>query len=72
MISEELYRRYNVGVDMDELGRLHTFLIVTDHIPNKIIEAQAMGETPPDYTEILSARAEARKRINELRRENSA
>ena len=43
-----------------------TFLIQTDHIPNKIIEAQILGEEVEDYTEILQARKYARNKINEI------
>lgn len=43
-----------------------TFLIQTDHIPNKIIEAQILGKEIDDYTEILNLRQLARERINEL------
>lgn len=42
------------------------FLMVTDHIPNKIIEAQILGETAADYTEILRYRQFARDEINRL------
>lgn len=42
------------------------FLLQTDHIPNKIVEAQALGETPEDYTEILNYRQFARDEINRL------
>lgn len=42
------------------------FLNKTDHIPNKIIEAQALGNTPEDYTEILTYRQTARDEINRV------
>lgn len=42
------------------------FLQQTDHIPNKIIEAQMLGEIPEDYSEILKYRQLAREKINEL------
>lgn len=38
----------------------------TDHIPNKIIEAQALGNDAEDYTEILRYRQFARDEINRL------
>ena len=44
----------------------HDFLNKTDHIPNKIIEAQALGNTPEDYTELLNYRQQARDEINRL------
>ena len=76
MISEELIARYNMGNIEDyealagskEKGKYdfyRTFLIQTDYVPNKIIEAQAMGEqVDQDYTEILQARAYAREQIS--------
>ena len=76
MISEDLLVRYNMGNIEDyealagskEKGKYdfyRTFLIQTDYVPNKIIEAQALG-TPldQDYTEILQARAYAREQIS--------
>lgn len=42
------------------------FLIVTDHIPNKIIEAQMLGEESKDYTNILKLRKTAREQINTI------
>ena len=44
----------------------HTFLQQTDHIPNKIIEATALGNEPEDYTEILNYRQLARNEINKI------
>lgn len=76
MISEDLLVRYNMGNIADyealagskEKGKYdfyRTFLIQTDYVPNKIIEAQAMGEqVDQDYTEILQARAYAREQIS--------
>lgn len=76
MISEDLLVRYNMGNIEDyealagskEKGKYdfyRTFLIQTDYVPNKIIEAQAMGEqVDQDYTEILQARAYAREQIS--------
>ena len=76
MISEELIARYNMGNIEDyealagsrkkgEYDFYRTFLIQTDYVPNKIIEAQAMGEqVDQDYTEILQARAYAREQIS--------
>lgn len=43
-----------------------TFLIQTDHIPNKIIEAQILGEEVDDYTDILMLRKAARNNINQI------
>ena len=76
VISEDLLVRYNMGNIEDyealagskEKGKYdfyRTFLIQTDYVPNKIIEAQAMGEqVDQDYTEILQARAYAREQIS--------
>lgn len=77
MFTEELLKKYNM-VTLEEYKELFddsteveidyykTFLIQTDHIPNKIIEAQVLGEEFEDYTEILQARKYARSKINEL------
>ncbi|MDO4486028.1 MAG: hypothetical protein Q4C46_05460 [Bacillota bacterium] len=56
---EDVKERY--GLDF-----WRVFLLQTDHIPNKIMEAQALGETPEDYTEILNYRQFARDEINRL------
>ena len=77
MINEKLLKKYNMkplikyendfGKSKDtEITFYRTFLIQTDHIPNKIIEAQILGETVEDYTEILNARKFAREQINKL------
>ena len=50
----------------DEIGFYESFLRQTDHIPNKIIEAQALGEPIKDYTEILEYRQFARDEINRM------
>lgn len=42
------------------------FLSVTDHIPNKIIEAQVLGVEVDDYREILEYRQYCREMINKL------
>ena len=45
-----------------------TFLIVTDYIPSKIMEAQLAGETVnEDYSAVLQYRKEVRERINALK-----
>lgn len=49
-----------------ELDMYYHYLESTDHIPNKIVEAQALGIEPNDYTEVLEKRADARRHINEL------
>lgn len=58
------------GDEFDEKGiekyYCESFLSKTDHIPNKIIEAQTLGAEVDDYKEILEYRQNARDRINEL------
>lgn len=50
-----------------ERAMYQTFLIQTDYVPNKIVEAQALGiELDQDYTEILHARAFARAQMSML------
>ena len=53
----------------NDLLYYETFLIQTDHIPNKIIEAQMLGKEIDDYTEILEYRQVARDEINRLEAE---
>ena len=75
-ISKELLDRYHIadlqtyidlsgGSKEEGLKCLYqTFLIQTDYIPNKIIEAQALGQTiDEDYIEILQARKFARSQL---------
>lgn len=80
MFSEELLRKYNMatleeykeifGDDVEvKIDYYRTFLIQTDHIPNKIIEAQVLGLEVDDYKEILECRQYARDEINRLRTE---
>mgnify|MGYP003303376845 CR=1 FL=1 len=77
MISQEILKKYNMKTLEEykedfgdsantELLFYQTFLIQTDHIPNKIIESQALGNTPEDYTEILTYRQYARDEVNKL------
>lgn len=75
MITQELLKKYHM-VTLEEYKEIFedsieveidyykTFLIQTDHIPNKIIEAQILGEEVEDYTEILLSRKYARDKIN--------
>lgn len=77
MIPIELLNKYNM-VSLDEYKEMfgdtidteitvyQTFLIQTDHIPNKIIEYQIMGKEVDDYTEILEYRQYCREMINKL------
>lgn len=77
MITQELLEKYHM-VTLEEYKEIFedsieveidyykTFLIQTDHIPNKIIEAQILGEEVGDYTEILLSRKYARDKINKI------
>ena len=45
-----------------------TFLLQTDYIPSKLMEAQLAGETlDEDYSTVLQYRKEAREEINRLK-----
>ena len=68
-IPQEIAEKYHIADKEfyeNDLLYYETFLVQTDHIPNKIIEAQALGGTPEDYTEILQYRQLARDEINKL------
>ena len=66
MVSLDEYKEM-FGDTLDtELTFYQTFLIQTDYIPNKIVEAQILGEELDDYTEILNYRKFARQEINRL------
>ncbi len=77
MIAENLLERYKMGsldffaqvegAENAEAAFYQTFLLKTDYVPNKIIEAQALGvELNQDYTEVLQARAFARARLSAI------
>ena len=66
MLSLEGYKEMFGDNQDTELEFYRTFLIQTDHIPNKIIEAQILGKSADDYTEVLNLRKIARLKINEL------
>lgn len=70
-IPKEITTKYNISTYEDyvhdedsKIEYCELFLRFTDHIPNKIIEAQVLGETAEDYSEILKLRQEARDIIN--------
>lgn len=65
---KEYKERHGDNIDT-EMTFYQTFLIQTDHIPNKIVEAQVLGIEIDDYTEILHLRQHARDEINRLRAE---
>ena len=76
-IKLEVLQKYNLG-SLEVLKEHHgdsinteimfykEFLNQTDHIPNKIIEAQILNRDADDYTEILEYRQYARDKINSL------
>lgn len=78
MIPDDILQRYHIGsaesyaafegsLQGGKIAFYHTFLMHTDYIPNKIIEAQALGvPIDQDYTEILQARAFARAQLSML------
>ena len=78
MIADYILQRYHIGAIEDyaalegsikagEETMYRTFLIQTDYIPNKIIEAQSLGiPIDQDYTQILQARAYARQKLSEI------
>lgn len=65
---EDYKERHGDNIDT-EMTFYQTFLIQTDHIPNKIIEAQVLGLEVEDYKDILELRQFARDEINRLRTE---
>ena len=70
MINNELAERFN----LPPIEKYHhatrdwyfTFLCQTDYIPAKAMEAQLLGDSIEDYTEILEARRWAREQINAI------
>lgn len=80
MIPNELLEKYymknldgykqDLGDSTDiEIMFYKAFLKQTDHIPNKIIEAQLLNEEYDDYTEILNLRKQCRAEINKIEAE---
>ena len=67
-LEERLQITREIGISDDDatIDYYRSFLICTDHIPNKIIEAQFFGHISEDYTEILNYRQFARDEINRL------
>ena len=72
MTMNEVAERYGIASletfqeEFTEIEFYESILNQTDHIPNKIIEAQILGEPAEDYTEILRYRQFARDEINRL------
>lgn len=70
MISNELIQRFHLftieGYHHSTRDWYLTFLATTDYIPAKAMEAQLLGESIEDYTEIIEARRWAREQINAI------
>lgn len=78
MIADYILQRYHIGAIEDyaalegsqkagEETLYRTFLLHTDYVPNKIVEAQALGiPLDQDYTDVLQARAYAREQLDLL------
>lgn len=81
MLPEELLRKYDMKsldeykIDFGdsketEINFYKTFLLQTDYIDNKIIEAKLLGATDSEliekYSDILLARNHCREQINRL------
>lgn len=78
MIADYILQRYHIGAieayaalegsqKAGEETMYRTFLLHTDYVPNKIVEAQALGiPLDQDYTEVLQARAYAREQLDLL------
>ena len=70
MISTELAQRFN----LPPIEKYHhpardwyyTFLCQTDYIPAKAMEAQLLGESIEDYSDVLEARRWCREQINAI------
>ena len=69
MFTLEQYKEMFGDTTDTEKMFYNTFLIQTDHIPNKIIEAQILNEDCDDYTEILNIRKQCRAEINRIEAE---
>ena len=68
MQTLDWYKKQHGDTLDTEVTFYKTFLIVTDYIPPKMMEAQLAGETTnEDYSAVLQYRKEARERINALR-----
>lgn len=77
MIPQEILNKYEMdnldhyikgfGEKEGTLAFCRAFLVLTDHIPNKIIEAQILENSIDDYKNILELRQQARDKINEMK-----
>lgn len=73
-IPKEIAEKYHIADKefyKDDLLYYETFLTQTDHIPNKIIEAQVLNIEVDDYTDILEYRQFAREEINRIESEQA-
>ena len=74
MIEQSILDKYGfptlseflIVVGNTEIDYYGVFLIATDYVPNKLIEAQILGTSCENYTEVLQARQFARDKINQL------
>lgn len=70
MISNEIVERFHLfpieKYHHSTRDWYYTFLCQTDYIPAKAMEAQLLGDSIDDYTEILEARKYAREQINAI------
>lgn len=76
MITDEMAARFHLPTlkeyEKCELEYYHSFLAQSDYIVSKIAELSFLGEKPDeDFTDVLSARKYARKKINELEEKNN-
>lgn len=75
-ITDEMAARFHLPplkeYEKGESEYYHSFLAQSDYIVSKIAELSFLGEKPDeDFTDVLSARKYARKRINELEEKNN-
>lgn len=62
---KETLEQYIQEEGRTEFDYYQSFLIMTDYIPNKLIESEFLGIECDDYTEVIKARQYARTKINE-------
>lgn len=68
MQTLDWYKEQNGDTLDTEVTFYKTFLIVTDYIPSKMMEAQLAGEMlTEDYSAVLQYRKAAREEINRLK-----
>lgn len=68
MQTLDWYKKQHGDTLDTEVTFYKAFLIVTDYVPSKMMEAQLAGEAiNEDYSAVLQYRKEAREKINALR-----